>query len=275
MSLDFIFNNLKDSLASIIILIGVVFSFVSLIEEHRVHSEKLFALLFLAGISLFANDPVCYFATLFIIATVVTNLDFLQNIAAIIKGSKEYFDYKISTYNQEDKIRKELKSQDVESGEGRPLNIETDTLDYKKSKPVTVEFYSLAETLTLNYFEKIIGKPIVRNLRFRKKNIQIEIDGLIQQEHTDILFEIKIPSKNRLYLRNITEYLSRATKLLNSYKDITDRDASIKLVIVLDNSPEEISSLFNEKTISNLKNSNNVSLEFISYDKIGLNTNNN
>lgn len=86
---DFIFNNLRDSFAIIILFIGILFVFISLKGKYKSQSEKVFALLFLVGISLFANNSYCYFAAIFIIAAYVIDLEFLQNLAAIIRGSKE------------------------------------------------------------------------------------------------------------------------------------------------------------------------------------------
>ena len=46
------------------------------------------------ALSLFCNKPWTYFAALFIVATAMTEIEFLQNLAAIISGDKNYFAYK-------------------------------------------------------------------------------------------------------------------------------------------------------------------------------------
>src|SRR5260370_17750170 len=49
-----------------------------------------------AGLALFANNEFVYFAAIFIVASQITSLDFLQNLAAIIRGSKDFFDWRRS-----------------------------------------------------------------------------------------------------------------------------------------------------------------------------------
>jgi hypothetical protein len=55
---------------------------------------RAFALLIILAVALVANYWVTYFAAMFIIATAATELEFLQNLAAIIRGNRDYFNYK-------------------------------------------------------------------------------------------------------------------------------------------------------------------------------------
>ena len=88
----FIPENFRERLASVAFLVGLLYSFVSLNERKREHALRLTAMVFIFGISLLANNWACYFAAILVIA-MRTQLEFLQNVAAIIRGSKEYFDY--------------------------------------------------------------------------------------------------------------------------------------------------------------------------------------
>jgi hypothetical protein len=89
-----ILENFRELFSFFCFLFSLVFSFVSLKRGKLEHGLRMAAILFIVSVSLFANRGYCYFGAIFIIATAVTQLDFLQNIAAIIRGSKEYFDYK-------------------------------------------------------------------------------------------------------------------------------------------------------------------------------------
>jgi len=73
--------------------IFIIFSFISLNQKFRGHSVRFSAIFGIAALSLFSNHWTTYFATLFIIATAVTQLDFLEKLAAIIRGDKNYFKY--------------------------------------------------------------------------------------------------------------------------------------------------------------------------------------
>ncbi|MBP1177637.1 hypothetical protein JOE49_004889 [Paenibacillus sp. PvR133] len=77
-------ESFREVVSAISILLGFVFSFITLKGALKEHSLRLAGLLLLLGLCLFANNAWCYFAAIFIIATAVTQLDFLQNLAAII-----------------------------------------------------------------------------------------------------------------------------------------------------------------------------------------------
>jgi len=75
--------------------IGLIFAFISLSKNKLEHSLRMASILFIVSVSLFASNGWCYFGAIFIIATAVTQLDFLQNLAAIIRsGGEKYFDYR-------------------------------------------------------------------------------------------------------------------------------------------------------------------------------------
>ncbi len=48
---------------------------------------------FLLALAVIAKEFWTYFAAIFILGTLVTEVEFLQNLAAIIRGDKNYFDY--------------------------------------------------------------------------------------------------------------------------------------------------------------------------------------
>ena len=81
-------------LAGALCITATVLAFLSLMPFFRTHALRLSAIIFIASLSLFCNNVWNYFAALFIIATAVTEIEFLQNLAAIIRGDKNYFAYK-------------------------------------------------------------------------------------------------------------------------------------------------------------------------------------
>jgi len=261
---DFVINNLRDSFAIIIFFIGMLFVFLSLKEKYKNYSEKVFALLFLLGISLFANNSICYFAAIFIIAASVIDLEFLQNLAAIIRGSKEYFAYKREQYSPKEKssqIEKELE-----------LNKPKDTRDKNLTeiKPKIIESYVLTEIKALNYLETKFGMSIERNLRFNNKNRQIEVDGISQGTNIDSIFEVKVLFKHELDANIKKRYIENARKILDNYYEITHRHAILNFIIVGSIKPEAKKELFDELYISNSSTQYRISLNFLSFDELGL-----
>ena len=83
-----------EALSGALIILAMFLVVCALFPRIRSCATRLFAIILVAALALFCNKIVTYFAALFIIATAVTELEFLQNLAAIIRGDKSYFDYK-------------------------------------------------------------------------------------------------------------------------------------------------------------------------------------
>lgn len=80
-------------LAGILSFCAIIAFGLSFKKSIQSHSIRLFAILLIGAIALFSNNGWVYFASVFIIATAMTETTFLQNLAAIIRGDKHYFDY--------------------------------------------------------------------------------------------------------------------------------------------------------------------------------------
>jgi hypothetical protein len=88
------------ALAGFFCLVSIVLGVASLWRKTRPQSTRLYAIFLVVGLALFSSHWTTYFASLFIVATVVTELEFLQNLAAIIRRDKNYFDYKKAIQGQ-------------------------------------------------------------------------------------------------------------------------------------------------------------------------------
>lgn len=109
-------QNFRELVASVSIIVGFIFSFISLFkiqgEFLREHALRIAAIFSLLGLCLFADDAYTYFAAVFIIATAVTQLEFLQTLAAIIRGNKDYFDFMTKvTRSPEETVLQDLKQE--------------------------------------------------------------------------------------------------------------------------------------------------------------------
>lgn len=84
---------------------ALIFGVLSLFEGLRTHAIRMLAIFLVVALSLFANSPTVYFSAVFIIATAVTELEFLQTLAAIIRGNKDYFTFRKETLSSEAKFK--------------------------------------------------------------------------------------------------------------------------------------------------------------------------
>ena len=176
----------------------------------------------MASLALFAHNAYSYFAALFIVATAVTQLEFLQNLAAIIRGSKEYFDYQkeyLSQKEVENSIEKEVK--EIEAAPSEISEIQpsqkTISLNIDKKNLTPAQFGLLVEEYTFNFLEKKYRRPIQRYVRYVGKHNAVEFDGVMQMDDTDLVFEIK--ASRRSFFPTIY-VMKSARRILERVKDI-------------------------------------------------------
>lgn len=97
--------NFFQASAGIFGAFALIFGLLSLFDGVRVHAIRMLAIFLVVALSLFANSTTVYFAAVFIIATAVTELEFLQTLAAIIRGNKDYFSFRKETLSSEAKYK--------------------------------------------------------------------------------------------------------------------------------------------------------------------------
>jgi len=85
---------------AIFALIGIIFTCLSLSQAKRTYAIRILGIYSILALAVAAKEFWTYFASIFILGTLVTELDFLHTLAAIIRGDKGYFDYKRATQGQ-------------------------------------------------------------------------------------------------------------------------------------------------------------------------------
>jgi len=229
-------ENFREVLAAFLFLVGILFSFASLWKTSREHNLRMSGLFLLASLLLFSHNPYCYFAGLFIVATAVTQLEFLQNLAAIIRGSKEYFDYKkefLSQREVERSIEKEIK--EIENATSEPKDAENQdikTLEIDVKNLNASKFGVLVEDYTFRFLEKKYQRPIQRYVRFTGKGKFVEFDGIVQMENVDLIFEVKSSRKGQLPLSYASQVIKRLITEVKEYEGLTKRSASLRFVLI-------------------------------------------
>lgn len=237
-------ENFRELLSFFAFFISVIFAFISLVKTKVEHGLRMSAIIFIVSLSLFANNGFCYFGAIFIIATVVTQLDFLQNLAAIIRGSKEYFDYK-----KESKPAKQVEEDlEIESDLIENAIVEEDFKDLEKeSNTINLainnqnlssgQFAFITEEYAFKFLEKKFQRPIQRYVRIRSKKNVIEFDGIMNLGDIDVIFELKATRRGVMPTQYIKNSLERLLARMEEYKEITKRNTALRFVLIGDFDP--------------------------------------
>ena len=267
-------QSFRELVASVSIVVGFIFSFISLFkiqgEFLREHALRIAAIFSLLGLCLFADNAYTYFAAVFIIATAVTQLEFLQTLAAIIRGNKDYFDFMsnvtrspdetvLQVLKQEvDEIEQAQEAQDMIGEEQNQIDIscnskqevkqilqnsnsnvspelgDIDRLDpisrEKQQKCVKkevndiiynmdpVQLALIVEEKTFKFLERKYDGFIARHVVVKGSNVQF--DGLMNNDSTVIIFEIKTVRRGFLPLSMLHKKITNlALGIKNNFKE--------------------------------------------------------
>jgi hypothetical protein len=268
-------DSFRESLSLITFLIAILFSFLSLIPSLREHCLRMSGLFLLVSVALFANNAYSYFAAVFIVATAVTQLEFLQNLAAIIRGSKEYFDYQ-KEYLSQREVEASVEA-DVLELEAAPDEIEeietpaTLTVSIDRANITPTQFALLVEEYAFKFLEKKYGKPIQRHVRFKGETYSTEFDGVMQGDSMDLVFEIKTSRRVTLPMRYIRESAKRLVGRVREYQKITRRAAALRFILI-GNFPAAYLQRIIQSKDQLLDDLTDISITFeaYSFDEIGL-----
>lgn len=234
-----------EALGGGVMLFASIFLMTSLIPCIRSHSTRLLALLLVVGLALFSNHPATYFAALFIVATAVTELEFLQNLAAIIRGNKEYFQYKMEHLSREQVEKK------VEKEQAQLAKEEKGTVSTPAPTPVNVRRIVELEREAMKRLELYFGESIQRNVRVAIGARHFEFDGLIPSVLDDMKAETLIEVKYLRHPRYFTQFarnFSSVEQLARMYMKARNKIAKLHLVLIVDGDER-----LNDKQQSELK----------------------
>jgi hypothetical protein len=227
-------ENFIDVVASALMCAAVLYSVVALFG--LVRATRIGAILLVASLALYSDSFGTYFAAIFIVATAVTELEFLEKLAAIIRGSKEYFDYKKSQVPVDEakaKAAEEMVAAEVPNALQATATADAAPGHLLPSGDAASLGYTI-EQLTLTYFERRLGNPIQRNVRFSTARAEVEFDGIVEKGagRSDTLLEVKLASVRTLEatsLRAAREFMQRK----EIFKEMTGRRTTGILVIVV------------------------------------------
>lgn len=235
--------------ATVLVAITVLCSVVGLFGFAR--AMRIGAILLVTSLALYSDSFGTYFAAIFIVATAVTELEFLEKLAAIIRGSKEYFDYKKSQIPVEEAKAKAGADAAAVIGEPPAGPVEAEQVpapagpEPGQVQPAGPSRHLLPsgdaagvgyaiEQLALTYFEGRLGIPIQRNVRFDTPRATVEFDGVVERGmgKSDTLIEVKLASERTLEeaaVRGAKEF----TRRKETFKEMTGRRTTGILVAVV------------------------------------------
>lgn len=276
-------KNFLEFVAAVVLAVGVICALLSFVPCIRSHATKVFAIGLVTSLSLFADHWAVYFAGVFIVATAVTELEFLQNLAAIIRKDEHYFNYRKEMLTQDEALRR--KSEEVLNDDAvneledpnAPVQPPHKRVKIRELRPEELSHrqrMSLAFTIedkTLDYLCNEIKKPIERNVRFRKDSRSVEFDGFVEatrKDEPDILIEIKSTIGQKLPGAITMQAVKRFRDQINTYNSITDRKGVGRFYIVFDEtrglSEERLARL--RQSVSDI----GVDLGYLTFENIGL-----
>lgn len=246
-------------------------------EKHRSHATKLFAIMIVVSLALFSSHYTTYFAAIFIVATAVTELDFLQNLAAIISKDKNYFDYRKETLSKDQNIKR--KAEEIVEEEFKSSLKKSKTIKYSENLEINISnlkelprstFMRMAFEIEDNVFDFLSKKysNIEKGVKLSGANEFIEVDALIvDQKKPQKVFEIKWTRNAHNVRMIIMHQLKKVQAIREKFKVITGHIPEYNLVIVL-NEKSEIQKDKWSKTLLKAEEEN-IKIMFLTLEEIG------
>ena len=192
------------------------------------------------------SDPHCNatIGSIFIVATLITKLDFLENIAAIFRGAaREVINARTHPQTEKqkpEKVEEEILEESNLSVSDYEKRITKAMLRTDSSKVIE---YLAVEKATLKYLSEIFG-PIERNPVVTVKNRIFRFDGRKKlSDHLEYIFEVKY-SSNLHFIKH--EALPRLRLLALDYRQATKRIVVMHLVVVSDELRKEKAKIMQE-----------------------------
>ncbi len=227
-------SSFPELIAGIMAVAAALLAIASLRSRLRGHATRMFAILFTASIALFSNHWTTYFAALFVVATAVTELEFLQNLAAIIRGNKPYFDYKKELLSPEE-------ADHHIDAEGHPGLAEESgparAAGEERRSPTRLSratFRAVVEQLAAKKLSERFGAAVELHVRFVSNGLRVNVEGVIQGNGStrDKLFGFEYVRK-RVMISRLMDTVRRLDDLAPRYAVITRRSCEIHLVVVI------------------------------------------
>lgn len=200
------FSKASSWLALIFALGGLLVSLFYIIGSPRDLGVKLVGSVFVVGLCFAANSVAVYPLGILIVATLITELQFLEKIAALFWNRKEYWDYLIGQASEKEVEKK----------------VRQDITDEKPSAIPRAEFVHQALAFERKALRSLLSPktPLKLNkldieLRLQGRGRSMVFDGLGYSDGATYLFEVKA-GKN---IRNLADFAYQLDGYAQAYAD--------------------------------------------------------
>ncbi|MBP1177636.1 hypothetical protein JOE49_004888 [Paenibacillus sp. PvR133] len=151
----------------------------------------------------------------------------------------------------------------TEEKNGNDPTEQTTNLELKKDNLKPVHFALIAEELVFKDIEKQYQKQVQRHIRIiGRSSTVIELDGLLELDTRDIIFDTKVFLQSPLPLTLIKKSINKKISQVIDYQSITKKNKEVQLTYVIVSSFEKetkeklddrLSKLSNDMSLLNVK----------------------
>jgi len=190
-------------------------------------SIKLLGSLMVLALAFAANNGFVYSLAIFIVATLVTDLDFLEKIAALFWNRDKYWEYRMGRATpSEVKARVTSEAQQEVEAEGLPTAEAKPEETREKPDPSAIKSF-VADAMS---FERAVHNALIAgqgpfspakintNRKILSSSGSVELDAIIETPTADYVIEIKY-SKRPHVLLNALAAVERGVRAYRAYLD--------------------------------------------------------
>jgi len=253
----------KGVLATFSFSISFVFFIIFLFCKTKTVDEnpivKIAAAFLIASIAYLSDNGFAYSIAIFIIATMVTKLDFIENIAGIMRNSDAWSKYKqlqmgVATKDEKEKANKDNEPEDLKKEAQTVIeeqlekeNILTEEkTNFPKGEQKIINkrlaktfngFTFEKEVLDLLDTENLFGElKVIRSIKLQiGSEVKRVYDAFLRKEATDFIIEAKLV-KTATGIRHVLVQVREFINELYQFNLVNNRHANIKgIIIVPDN----------------------------------------
>lgn len=283
-----------EALGGVALLAMLIMVSLSVNINYSARTLKLSGLLGIISLSLFSNHHWTYFAAIFILATTVTEIEFLQNLAAIIRGGENYFDYKKHQMTSQEVLEKIAIDEKVPSMNSPELSDDFNDVEPKIDEPilntsepsfikspdksktsvVMLSRYHAIENKALDWVTNNYNGHLEKHVRFSNQTNSVSFDGVLYRNAGEVtLIEIKYFSKESFKYLLLTKFSRNFDRSIDAHKRITGDNAVGLAILVFDNT-ELFESDFSTNVINIFQDTKNqITFACITIDDFGKNYN--
>ncbi|MEY2565449.1 MAG: hypothetical protein QOH88_3642 [Verrucomicrobiota bacterium] len=219
-------------LAVVFSAVGLVIAAVLICVTAPDSRTKLLGTLFVTALCFAANHLSAYLLGIFIIATLVTELEFLEKLAAIFWNRKEYWEYltkRASTKDVDRKLEREV--QEEQSANQGAVGEQV-----RRPESETVQQHARFEKAAVDALEPPMGPlrltKLHRHILFSGPNIRFVVDAVGQASGASYIIEVKFARRARDWQR-VADQLTRYAEAFVALRRQEGRDEEIRKIMII------------------------------------------